>query len=779
MSNHVLTIKLSQGLFNNRKAVLAVFGLVTIVMIWFTINTKIDASFNKQLPSNHEYIQTFTKYQDQFGGANRVAIALTLDEGTIFSKAYFQILKQATDETYFVPGVDRAQVTSIWTPNTRYIEIIEDGFSGGNVVPADFLGSDEDLAKVKANIIKSGTVGLLVASDFSGALILAQLQEIDPQTGERINYIEVAQYLEKNIRGKFEAQGLEMGLKVRIIGFAKVMGDVADGVLNVILFFAVAFIITAVLVFFYNKSLKLTVLSLAASLIAVVWQLGLLRSMGFGIDPMSILVPFLVFAIGVSHGVQMVRSFRSGVFSGLSGKEAAQESFEQLLIPGGAALLTDTIGFVTILLIDIPIIQELAITASLGVAVIVFTNLFLLPVLLSFQQLDSSYKKEILKRRESRKSLWDRMAQVSQTKPAILTLVIAALLATQGVQYAGKVKIGDLQQGVPELRSTSRYNEDSHVITSSFTIGVDLITVIAETQPNGVIDYEVMELIDRFAWHMRNVRNVQTVVNLASISKLSNAGFSEGYPKWEILPEHPAILSQAISPFEPTSGLYNEDGSVVPIMIYLKDHTAETIERVILAAKEFRKNNPSEKVTFNLASGNIGVMAAQNEVVAAAQFPILMYVFGAVILLCLLTFRSWRAAFCIVVPLALVSLLAYELMYLLGIGLKSSTLPVVALGIGVGVDYGIYLFARLQIYLEQGDFFEDALRKSLKRTGSAVVFTGITLAIGVSTWIFSTLKFQADMGILLTFMFLLNMLGAIFLLPAIARWLFPHHFRGK
>jgi uncharacterized protein len=150
-----------------------------------------------------------------------------------------------------------------------------------------------------------------------------------------------------------------------------------------------------------------------------------------------------------------------------------------------------------------------------------------------------------------------------------------------------------------------------------------------------------------------------------------------------------------------------------------------------------------------------------------------------VILLCLVTFRSWRAAVCIVLPLVLVSILAYAMMYLLGIGLKSSTLPVVALGIGVGVDYGIYLFARLQVYLQQGDFFEDALRRSLQRTGSAVVFTGITLAIGVSTWIFSTLKFQADMGLLLTFMFLLNMLGAIFLLPAIARWLFPHHFRGK
>ncbi len=409
---------------------------------------------------------------------------------------------------------------------------------------------------------------------------------------------------------------------------------------------------------------------------------------------------------------------------------------------------------------------------------ILITNLLLLPLLLSYQKLKDGYKKKILKRRHKTEALWNQLAQISRAKPATLAILISLLLAILGGQYASRVKIGDLQQGVPELRPTSRYNQDSETITNKFVIGADIVTVIAETQADGVIDYEVMELIDRFAWHMENVPNVQSVVNLASIAKRSNAGFSEGYPKWQILPQHPAVIAQAISPFEPTSGLLNEDGSVVPIMIYLSDHKAETIQRLINAVKRFRENNPSDKIEFKLATGNIGVMAAQNEVVEEAQFPILMYVFGAVILLCLITFRSWKAALCIVLPLALVSILAYTLMYFLGIGLKSSTLPVVALGIGVGVDYGIYLFARLEIYIKRGDFFEDALAKALRRTGSAVVFTGVTLALGVSTWIFSSLQFQADMGILLTFMFLLNMLGAIFLLPAIARWIFPHHFKG-
>ena len=232
-------------------------------------------------------------------------------------------------------------------------------------------------------------------------------------------------------------------------------------------------------------------------------------------------------------------------------------------------------------------------------------------------------------------------------------------------------------------------------------------------------------------------------------------------------------------PIETATGLLNADASVMPVMIFLADHKAETLHAVTDAVKAFAAAHPSPKAKFLLASGNAGVMAATNEVVAAAQLPILLWVFGAVITLCLITFRSIRATLCIVVPLAIVSWLAYALMVYLGIGLKISTLPVVALGVGIGVDYGIYLFASLQSSLRRGEFLEDAMFQAFKDTGAAIVFTGLTLGAGVSMWIFSDLKFQADMGLLLTFMFLVNMLGAIVLLPAMARWLFHHHSRKE
>jgi len=217
----------------------------------------------------------------------------------------------------------------------------------------------------------------------------------------------------------------------------------------------------------------------------------------------------------------------------------------------------------------------------------------------------------------------------------------------------------------------------------------------------------------------------------------------------------------------------------MPIMIFLTNHKAETLSAVTAAVKAFNAEHPSPKAKFLLASGNAGVMAATNEVVADAQFPIVLWVFGCVIVLCLLTFRSIRATICIVLPLAIVSYLGYALMVYLKIGLKTSTLPVVALGVGIGVDYGIYIFARLKHALKSGAYFEDAMFMAFKETGSAVLFTGLTLAIGVGMWLFSDLKFQADMGLLLMFMFVVNMIGAILVLPAIARWFYRHHTRKE
>jgi hypothetical protein len=768
--------RLEALLFGYRAAVLIAFGILTVLMGYYALHTRIDAGFEKLLPVKHEYMKTFVKYQDQFGGANRILLALTVREGDIFTPEFFGTLKSVTDDVFFIPGVDRAQVKSLFTPNVRFIEIVEDGFAGGDVVPADFSPTPEGLEQVRTNIIKAGQVGRLVANDFSGAIVSAQLLEVDPTTGERLDYVDVAERLEA-IRDKYQGEQLDIG--VHIIGFAKVVGDITEGAVAVVFLFLITLVVTAALVYYYSLSTKLTILPLACSFVAVVWQLGLLTITGFGIDPMSILVPFLVFAIGVSHGVQMINSVRAEIFLGADSHTAARNSFRRLLVPGGVALASDSIGFLTILLIDIRMIQETAIAASLGVAVIILTNLFILPLLLSYATMSDHYRETVVTRAAELSPLWERLGQFSGPRTAAVTIAVAALLFAGGFWQASQIKIGDLQAGVPELHPDSRYNVDTDIITDRFDLGVDILTVIVETVPDGCIDFAIMSTIDDFVWRLRNVDGVHSVESLTKYAKIINAGWNEGSLKWRVLPRDPRVLAQAVTPVDTSTGLLDSDCSVMPVMLFTTDHKAETISRIIEEIKTFRKDNGSERVAFKLAAGNVGVMAATNEAVDSAQFPMLLYVYSAIVALCLATFRSWRATVCIVLPLALVSVLAYALMSVLDIGLKVSTLPVVALGVGIGVDYGIYIFNRFEERIQLDSSLQEAYTNTLRITGNAVIFTAASLAIGVFTWIFSQLKFQADMGILLTFMFLLNMLGAIILLPALAAWLYRGAFAGR
>ena len=705
----------------------------------------------------------------------RVRPALASRDGVILNEAFFKQLKAATDEVFFLPGVDRAQVQSLFTPNVRYVEVVEDGFSGGTVIPAGFTPSPEGFSLVRDNIIKSGKLGQLVANDFSAAMISAQLMETDPSTGAKIDYARVAENLEQ-LRRRIERE-TGGAITVHIIGFAKAMGDVGTGARGVLLYFAAAIGITALLIWSYAGRWKLAAAPLLCSLVAVVWQLGGLTAMGFGIDPLSILVPFLIFAIGVSHGVQMVRAFRTEVFNGADGLEASRRAFRQLLVTGGVALLTDTFGFLTMLVIKIQTIRELAISASFGVGIVIITNLFLLPILLSYLRLPPHYSEWVASRRVRTDKFWGRIASEMKPIPSLIIILVCLALGVWGWFKSSQVRIGDLQAGLPELRQESRYNRDTALITSRFSIGVDILTVIVEATPNACVDHEVVSLMDELEGHMLAVPGVKSVISLPHMAKIVNGGWNEGSLKWRILPKNQQALAQAVSPIETATGLINPDGSVMPLMIFLADHKSETLSAVTSAVKAFAAAHPTPKARLSLASGNAGVMAATNEVVEASQFPILVWVFGAVIALCLITFRSLRAVICIILPLAIVSYLGYALMVYLDIGLKTSTLPVVALGVGIGVDYGIYIFARLQAALRAGEYFEDAMFMAFKDTGSAVVFTGLTLTLGVGTWLFSDLKFQADMGLLLMFMFLVNMLGAILLLPAMARWLYRHHTR--
>ncbi|NDY93524.1 efflux RND transporter permease subunit [Ideonella livida] len=754
-----------RALFNHRAAVLLLCLLATLLLGWQATRLQLSASFEKTIPASHPFIQNFLAHQAELHGlGNAVRIAVANPQGNIYDAAYLETLRQLNDAVFLLPGVDRMQMKSLWTPSTRWTGVTEDGLEGGPVIPEGYAGRPEDLQQLAANVARSGEVGQLVALDGRSSVIYVPLLAHDAQ-GQPLDYGRLAAQLEA-LRTQFEARGVT----VHITGFAKIVGELMDGVRAVAGFFGLAVLIAAAMVYGYTRCVRSTALVVLCSLVAVVWQLGLLPALGMALDPYSLLVPFLIFAIGMSHGAQKMNGIMQDIGRGTDRLVAARLTFRRLFLAGLTALLADAVGFAVLLVIDIQVIRELALAASLGVGVLIFTNLILLPVLLSYTGVNAQAAQRSLQaeradqRGDARHPLWAALDRFTQPRAATAALVLAGLALAGGVGLSQRLAIGDLDPGAAELRPGSRYNRDVAFLNGAYGASSDVLAVMVQTPDGQCTQLATVQRVDQLEWQLRQVEGVESTQTLALLNRRVAVGLNEGHPKWgELLPSQDMV--NTITAGAPR-GLYNDACSLLTVYVYLSDHKAQTLQRVVAHVQAFAAEHDTAEVKFLLAAGSAGIEAATNIVVQQAWRTMLWLVYGAVALLCFITFRSWRAVLVALLPLVLTSFLAEALMVALGLGVKVATLPVIALGVGIGVDYALYILSILLARLKEGASLSEAYYRALLFTGKVVMLTGVTLALGVVTWVASPIKFQADMGLLLAFMFLLNMVGALVLIPA-------------
>ena len=756
-------------MFRAKALVLVVLAAFTIWLGLHAAELRLDAGFLKQLPTDHPYVETFIDYRDKLPGPNAVMVAVEAKDGTIWTPAFMRVLHDVTDDIFFLPGVFRGSVKSIWTPNTRVMQITEEGFLAYNLVPADVTRDnidEEAVARIREDADRWGVKGNLFSNDSRAALIRFELQEIHPISREPLDYIDFAQRIETSIRSKYESETVN----IRIIGFAKMIGDIADGAGGVVWFFVISFVLTTAAVYAYCRSGVLTSLAVGSSLVSVVWQFGLLNLLGYGLDPLAILVPFLVYAIGVSHGIQQINLISSEIVAGATAEGAARATFSRLLVPGSMALVTDLVGFATLYLIPVPMIQEMAIVASVGVALKIVSNLIMLPLVAAYFPVKAGYAERAAQLRAGRIRLMAQLARIARPFPSAVTLGLIGVLFVFAVYQSRDRHIGDVHPGAAELRADARYNLDSAFIVQNFAVNLDVFVVVVETPENACIRWDLMKPVEMFGLHLMNVDGVRSVVSLPEASKLAYTIWSEGNLKFKELPRNRFTLVLTTQGISTSSGLTDYTCNYLNVIAFTEDHKAETVKRVIKATEDWIAANseayPEHK--FRLATGNVGLIAATNDVIESSELPMLVYVYGAIIVLVLLAYRDWRAVICCCAPLVVATFLGYWLMSWLEIGLKISTLPVLVLAVGIGVDYAFYIYSRLQIHLDAGRDVVEAFSLSMQETGMAVIFTGLTLSLGVASWVFSDLKFQADMGLLLSFMFFANMIGAVTGLPALA-----------
>ncbi len=756
-------------LFNNRLIVVVLCLVATVVLGLQATRIELNASFEKMIPTSHPFIANFLAHRSELAGlGNALRIAVEARNGTIFDKTYLDTLAKINDEVYLLPGVDRPYMKSLWTPATRWIAVTEEGLDGGTVIPDDYDGSDDSLRQVQANVQRSGEIGQLVAGNFKSSILFVPLLDKDPKTGDDLDYADFARQLE-NIRSKYQNEHIA----IHITGFAKIVGDLIDGLKQVLWFFLLAVGIVTTVLYVYTRCVRSTLLVMGCSLVAVLWQFGLLHLFGYALDPYSILVPFLVFAIGVSHGAQKMNGIMQDIGRGTHRVVAARYTFRRLFLAGLTALLADAVGFAVLTIIDIQVIQELAVIASIGVAVLIFTNLLLLPILLSYTGVSPVAAQRSLRAEkagiESSSKLWGFFGLFTQRRWAAIALLTGLAMAVGGYAVSLKLQVGDLDPGAPELRPDSRYNQDSAFMVSNYAASADIFVVMVKTPEDQCTRFGVLSSVRDLGRQLEQLPGVESVNSMANLSRFAMVGYNEGNFKWlELIPNNAALGAvQTRAPRE----LFNQGCSLLSLYVYLKDHKADTLNGVVKVAQAYADTHSTEQAQFMLAAGSAGIEAATNIVVKQAMHDMLYWVYGAVIVLCFVTFRSWRAVVAAVLPLMLTSMLCEALMVSLGMGVKVATLPVIALGVGIGVDYALYVLSVLLAGQRGGLSLGEAYHRALTFTGRVVLLTGVTLAAAVATWAFSPIKFQADMGILLAFMFVWNMFGALIFLPALAHFL--------
>lgn len=761
---HRVLAQTAQLILHLRHAIVAAAILVTLALAAGIPSVSLVVDFDKSIPAHHPYTDVLGRFGAEFGNQDEILLALEIKQGDIYSTEYMQRLEALTDAVFFLPGVDRSRVTSLFTPNVRYTEVVADGFVGGPVLPDGFSASAPMLEQLRHNVAKSQQARLLVSHDGRASLVRAALSPLDPGTGAALDYLRVAEQLQQQIQQRFS----DGKTQLHIVGFAPFIGAISSALREVSYFLLITLCAVVLILYAAFRSPHAALFPLASSLVAITWLMGCMGWLGMGINPTGVLVPFLVIAIGVSHGVQVVNAWLQAEPAKLGSPAAAQAALCRLLLPGALSLASDCLGFATILFIDIPLVRELGLTATAGMAVLLVCNLILLPCLLAMLPPPRSAahsRHSPLAGVDTRMGMGSFSASAKGRAAAVV--IAAALLTLIATPLATRVSVGDVQGGAPELHHDSTYNQSLRRVGGLFSAGIDTLVVYGEVGPNGCMNFAAMQALDDVAAALRPLPQVLAVRSVTDAAKTNNSGWHEGLFKWKALPRDGIALGEVIAPVQTSSGLLNHDCSVLPVYVDTIDHAANTIRAVVQHIDTLTATIPDKTLRLHLAGGNLAVRAATNEVVTSAQFPVLATIYGVVFLMCVAGFRSWLAGFSIILPLAMVSVFCYALMHALNIGLTPYTLPVVAVGAGIGVDYSLYLFHQYRCALQVHTSPRRALATALGQGVKVIAVTGFTLSAGVLPWIFSGLKYQADMGLLLAFLFVVNMLAAIVVMPAL------------
>lgn len=752
-------------IFNNPRKVLSLIAILTLVFALRIPGLKIFTDFADLLPQQHPYIELHNSIKDSFGGANVLVVGVEFEEGDIFTNENLARIDRITQAVDSLPGVNHNLVSSVTHRNSRKVWLTEVGSINSEPYYDSTRGlySSEELESMRADVAANPRVyGPLVSPDLKMALVKAQLIE------GKLDYETTFAQLQE-LRAEEASEGVTIyatGQPV-LVGWAYTY---MDQILQIFVFTVLAML--ALLIFHFRKAYGVLI-PLGGVLVSTIWGLGIISFLGYNLDPLGLVIPFLIAARAMSHGVQLVERYYAETQELGNGPKAAKATFDSLFRPGSLGVVSDAIGLSLIAIGSIPLNTHLGIYASLWAITVVFTVLIGVPLLLSILPTPKNPKirETVLRHIGSTSS---RMV----TKPgsARVILAVGAIAMLGGLLAASNVQIGDSEPGSPILYPDHDYNVSSRIVNERFP-GSEELYIVAETDEKGGLKRpEVLTALADFQAHMLTDPEVGGAKGLPDLIKQVNRLMHNDDPRWYQIPHDAGYVGglmftyMASSPVPGALDEFNDtDDRVANLVFYYKDRQGETIRRAIHMAKEWIAENGDsvEGLTIRLAGGTLGVAAAMNESAFETNVIVLPLVFLLIFAFVMLFYTSWHAGLMMLMAMLFATTLTYAYMGLNSLSIDINTVPVIAVGIGVGIDYSIYMMDRIREEMAKSQNLREAVQRSISTTGMAISFTALTLMAGIIMWvIFSDLRFQSDAALLLCVMIIINGLAAMLLVPS-------------
>jgi len=763
---HILHVG-EEWLFANPKIVLSIIFAISLAFASLLPNLRMGTDFDDLLPQKHPFIQLHNQIKGDFGGASAVVVSVEVKDGDIFTNETLSLLDNLTQGVDSLPGVNHNLVTSLTHRTTRKITLDETGNIKSALYfdPASPNLSPAELDQMRRDVMANPRVyGLMVSPDMKSAIIKGQMNE-----GGDIDYRKTFADL-KDLRAKYE----NGKATIHATGLPVLTGWVytyLNQILQILLYTAALIFGLLVVYFrrFYGVALPLLGICLSSA-----WGLGFMTILGYTLDPLSMPIPFLIAARATSHGVQLVERYYYELEITKSGKKAARNALDALFRPGSLAITIDAIGIFVICLGAAPINIKLGYYAGFWGFSVIFTVHFMVPLFLTI--LPEPKKKE--NNRSATTAVLYNMANfIVKPLNVKIGLVGTALAVLVASFFVAQVKFGESEPGSPILNRNHDYNISAKSINEHFPGSEELFVVARTKDQNGIQRPEVVHAMEKFGDQMMakdpELGGYKAVPGLIrQVNMLTHSGD----PRWAQIPDTQIEVAGLMSAYELSSPIpgamkefMNPEGTDAVLAFFYKDHQATTLKRVVENSKEFIKgiNGSVENFELLLGGGIIGVSAAIDEENFHDTMLITPIVMLMAFIFVMIYYESLHAGWLMILPMLYATILTYGYMGFMNIGISVNTIPVIAVGVGVGIDYAVYIMDRIREEYEELHDLREAVLRALSTTGLAVGFTAATLIAGVIMWvIMSDLRFQSDAALLLTVMLALNAVAAVLLVPA-------------